>query len=163
MTERFPPLESLLPQSGPMRLLEAVVHHDGAETRCRTAPARAWLFADVTGRVPIWVTLELMAQCAAAHGGLRARARGEAPRPGLFLGSRRARFAVDELAPDRALEVRARQVAGGTAAAEEGEGDVRLAFAAAVHDAEGGPPLAEARLLVLLPRDLAHMAEGGAA
>lgn len=162
MSEAFPPLEALLPQSGPMRLLDAVVHHDAGETRCHTTTARARLFADATGRVPIWVAIELMAQCAAAHGGLLARARGERPRPGLFLGSRRTTFGVSDLAPERPLEVRARLMAGGTPPADGDEGDRRLAFAGAVHDAAGGPPLAEGRLLVLLPRDFAALARGSA-
>jgi predicted hotdog family 3-hydroxylacyl-ACP dehydratase len=87
-----------------------------------------------------------MAQCAAAHGGLVARARGEAPRPGLFLGSRRLVFRCEAFAPERALEVRARHAAGRAP---------RLAFDCAVLDPDGGPPLVEGRLTVLVPEDLA--------
>ena len=150
----LPPVEALLPQSGPMRLLSRVLAHDASETRCRVDPARSRLFADAAGRVPVWVALEWMAQCAAAHGGLAARTRGEAPRPGLFVGSRRLAFRGDAFAPERPLEVTARPVAG------RGE---RFAFACAVHDPEGGPPLAEGRLSVLVPRDLDRLVGSDAA
>jgi predicted hotdog family 3-hydroxylacyl-ACP dehydratase len=87
------------------------------------------------------VAIEYMAQCAAAHGGLVARARGEAPRPGLFVGSRRLVFRCAGFAPDVALTVTARH-AGGRA-----DG---FAFDCTVEDPAGGPPLAEGRLNVVL-------------
>jgi len=86
-----------------------------------------------------------MAQCIAAHGGLLARARGEAPRPGLLLGSRRLVFRQDAFEPGRTLEVSARHVAGHSE---------MLAFECAVLHPGEEAPLAEGRLNVLLPRDL---------
>jgi predicted hotdog family 3-hydroxylacyl-ACP dehydratase len=123
-----------------MRLLGEVLAHDARETRCAVDPARAALFHDADGRTPAWVALEWMAQCAAAHGGLVARARGEAPRPGLLLGSRRLVFRCDGFPPGRRLEVRARHGAGRASG---------LAFDCAVLDPDGGSPLAEGRLNVL--------------
>lgn len=136
-----PPLAELLPHAGPMRLLERVESHDGERTVCRVLPASSTLFQDAAGEVPAWVAIEYMAQCAAAHGGLVARARGEAPRPGLFVGSRRLVFRCAGFAPDVALTVTARQ-AGGRA-----DG---FAFDCTVEDPAGGPPLAEGRLNVVL-------------
>jgi predicted hotdog family 3-hydroxylacyl-ACP dehydratase len=145
----FPAVESLLPQAGPMRLLERVLDHDEtAGTRCLVHPGRAALFADARGRIPAWVALEWMAQCAAAYGGLVARARGEAARPGLFVGSRRLRFRGGDYAADEPVEVTAQPVAGG------GE---RFAFACAVRDARHPAPRAEGRLHVLVPRDLSAL------
>lgn len=152
MSAALPPLEELLPQAGPMRLLERIVSHDDEGTRCLVDPARSRLFADEAGSVPVWVALEWMAQCAAAHGGLAARARGEAPRPGLFVGSRRLVFRGDAFAPGRLVEVSARPVAG------RGE---RFAFRCAVHDPEADTPLAEGRLALLVPRDFARIAGPG--
>jgi len=141
----WPPLSELLPQAGSMRLLDRVEAHDAERTTCRVLPVASALFRDADGDVPAWVGIEYMAQCAAAHGGLLARARGEAPRPGLFVGSRRLVFRCAGFAPDAALLVSARHAAG--------RGDA-LAFDCTVEDPAGGPPLVEGRLNVLLLREL---------
>jgi len=147
----FPPLVELLPQAGPMRLLDHVEAHDETETVCVAHPSASALFQRPDGRVPAWIGIEYMAQCAAAHGGLRARALGEAPRPGLFVGSRRIEFRGDAFAPDTPLRVRARHAAGrGTT----------LAFDCAVLDPAGGEPLVAARVNVHL---LSTLATPGAA
>jgi predicted hotdog family 3-hydroxylacyl-ACP dehydratase len=148
----LPPLPLLLPHAGPMRLLDRVESHDRERTRCRALPAASTLFQDAAGDVPAWVAIEYMAQCAAAHGGLVARARGEAPRPGLLVGSRRLVFRCDSFAPDVALRVTARHVAG--------HGD-SFAFDCSVEDPAGGPPLVEGRLsVVLLDESLVAVAPG---
>ncbi len=151
MSAVFPPIEELLPQTGPMRLLEAVIAHDPESTRCLVEPGRSELFRDANGRIPCWVGIEYMAQCIAAHGGLLARARGEAPRPGLFVGSRRLVFRRDSFEPGSALEVRARHVAG--------HAEI-LAFECAILRPGAEEALVEGRLNVLLPRDLAALKGG---
>ena len=137
----FPPLAELLPHAGPMRLLERVEAHDALSTACRALPSASTLFRNAAGAIPAWVGIEYMAQCAAVHGGLHARARGEAPGPGLFVGSRRLVFRCTSFAPDTPLLVTARHAAG--------HGDAR-AFDCTVEDPAGGPPLVEGRLNVLL-------------
>jgi predicted hotdog family 3-hydroxylacyl-ACP dehydratase len=122
-----------------MLLLHSVVAHDAAHTRCRVEVDASELFREPGGRVPAWVALEYMAQCAAAHGGLVARARGEAPRAGLLLGTRRLRLALEAFEPGSTLFVSARHRAGETGL---------LAFDCEVCDAAGGPALAEGRLHV---------------
>jgi predicted hotdog family 3-hydroxylacyl-ACP dehydratase len=141
----WPPLAELLPHAGPMRLLQSVEAHDEEHTTCRVLPAASALFLRADSRVPVWIGIEYMAQCAAAHGGLLARARGEAPRPGLFVGSRQLTFRCEAFAPDVALLVSARFAAG--------RGDA-LAFDCTVEDPAGGPPLVEGRLNVLRLREL---------
>ena len=135
----FPPIAQLLPQAGASRLLERVLAHDGEQTRCAVAPPGA-LFRDARGRVPAWVALEYMAQCAAADGSLRRRARGEPLAPALLVGSRRITFRCASFDPKQRLEVTARRAAGQREL---------LAFDCAVFDARGGEPLAEGRLNVL--------------
>jgi len=137
----LPALAELLPHAGPMRLLDAVVSHDAERTVCRALPAASALFQDAAGEVPAWLALEYMAQCAAAHGGLAARARGEPPRPGLFVGSRRVAFRCASFAPDVPLAVTARL------AGRLGDG---FAFDCTVEDPAGGPPLVEGRINVVL-------------
>lgn len=151
MSDAFPPIAELMPHTEPMRLLDRVLAHDDVQTRCAVDPARSALFGDAAGRIPVWVGIEYMAQCAAVHGGLRFRERGDAPRPGLFLGSRRLFFRCDDFAPDRALEVVARHAAGGRG---------RLAFEAAVLDPDSGTRLVEGRLTVLVPENLEALRAG---
>ena len=97
MSAGWPDVETLLPQSGPMRLVGEVVGHSPEWTECAVDPARSGLFVDdpSAGTVPPWVALEWMAQVAAVHGGLVLAAEGGAPSPALLIGSRRLRFAVD--------------------------------------------------------------------
>ncbi len=142
----LPPLAELLPHAGPMRLLERVESHDGARTVCLALPAASTLFQEPGGEVPSWLGIEYMAQCAAAHGGLLARARGEGPIPGLFVGSRRLVFRCHTFAPGVPLRISARLAAG--------RGST-LAFDCAIENPAGGPALVEGRLNVLLLRELA--------
>lgn len=151
MSAAFPPIAELMPHAEPMRLLDRVLAHDDSQTRCAVDPSRSALFGDASGRVPVWVGIEYMAQCAAVHGGLRFLGSGEPPRPGLFLGSRRLVFRCDDFAPDRTLEVVARHAASGRG---------RFAFEAAVLAPDATTPLVEGRLTVLVPEDLAALRVG---
>ena len=137
----LPPVASLLPHAGPMLLLDRVLEHTAEHTACAVDPGRSALLAAADGSVPVWVGLEYMAQCVAAHGGLASRARGEPPRPGLLLGSRRVRFATARFAPDRELRVEARHTRG-----ESG----LVAFDCEVREAAGGERLVWARVNVYI-------------
>jgi predicted hotdog family 3-hydroxylacyl-ACP dehydratase len=140
MSAGFPPIAQLLPQAGAARLLERVLAHGGDGTRCAVDPSRGALFRDESGRAPAWVALEYMAQCAAADGSLRGRARGEPLVPALLIGARRVAFRCSHFEAEQRLEVTARHAAG--------EREL-LAFDCAVFDARGGDPLVEGRLNVL--------------
>ena len=144
MSGGFPELEELLPHGAGMLLLSRVVDHAATHTTCAVDPGGGGPFRRPDGSLPSWVGLEYMAQCAAAHGGLGSRARGEAPRPGLFLGSRRARFEVDAFRADQVLRVTARHRRG-----ELG----LVAFECEVRDAADDRRLAEARLNVYVFRN----------
>ena len=137
---QFPPIAELLPQTGASRLLERVLEHGEAGTRCAVALEGSAAFRDARGAVPAWVALEYMAQCAAADGSLRQRARGGAPEPALLVGSRRIAFHCAAFEPSQRLEVTARHAAGRSEL---------LAFDCAVLDAQSGAALAEGRLNVL--------------
>lgn len=135
-----PDLARLLPHSGPMRWLDEVLHHEPARTVCRVDPRRSALLADAEGRLPSWLALEFMAQCAAAHGALLAEGSGvEAPAPALLLGARRLRLFAPHLDPARPLEVEARHRAG-----QRG----LVAFDCELRDPERGQTLAAGRLNV---------------
>jgi predicted hotdog family 3-hydroxylacyl-ACP dehydratase len=139
----FPPVEQLVPHAGPMCLLSRVIEHNPGRTVCAAAVSRSEVLADPDGCVPVWVGLEYMAQCIAVHGGLSGRARGEPPRPGLFLGSRRVQFSVPHFSADQQLLVSASHHAG-----ERG----LVAFDCEIHDISdsGGSPLVRGRANVYI-------------
>ncbi len=140
----FPPISALVPHSGPMSLLEEVLEHSRERTVCSVEPAGSRLFADPDGRVPVWLGLEYMAQCIAAHGGLAARSLGEPPRPGLFLGTRCAEFGSAYFRRDEALHV--------TAVHYRGEIGL-VAFDCDVRAAAGGETLVKGRMNVYIVDD----------
>ena len=137
----FPSIAELVPQAGPMCLLDRVLEHAPGCTVCAVDPGRSALLAAPDGSVPVWVGLEYMAQCIAAHGGLIALARGESQLPGVLLGSRRVSFGVERFEIGRELRVSARHHRG-----ERG----LVAFDCDVRDLDGGPPLVHGRLNVYL-------------
>lgn len=137
----FPPIETLVPHAGPMCLLDRILEHDPSHTVAAVDPVRSALLAGPDGRVPVIVGLEYLAQCIAAHGGLAARAHGETPRPGLFLGARSVSFGAQHFARDRELRVEVRHHRG-----ERG----LVAFDGTVREAQGGPPLVQGRLNVYI-------------
>lgn len=121
----LPPVASLVPHRPPMVLLDEVRAWDGATARCRLTVRPDAPFA-VEGRVPAAVALEYMAQCAAVHGGLGARDRGEPARGGYLLGARSLSLAVDHFDAGDVLDVEARR--------EDGDGTLEH-YEAAVHRA----------------------------
>lgn len=137
----FPPVATLVPQSGPMCLLDRVLEHDPDRTVCAVDPKDSALLAGADGSVPVFVGLEYLAQCIAAHGGLTARAHGEPLRPGLFLGARRVSFRVQHFSSDCELLVEVRHHRG-----ERG----LVVFDGEVREAPGGPPLVQGRLNVYI-------------
>ncbi|MDH3687276.1 MAG: hypothetical protein OEP95_13680, partial [Myxococcales bacterium] len=145
----LPPIREIVPHDGPMLLVGDVVKHHPEITVCRVDVARSRLFARTDGRVPSWVGLEYMAQCVAAHGGLVARAMGDTPRPGLFLGTRSVQIDVDLFEPDEVLLVSARHL----------RGDLGLAaFSCRVERAGVERPLLEGNLSVYVVEHIEELA-----
>ncbi len=139
--DEFPPIEQLVPHAGPMCLLAHVIEHTPDRTVCEAGTSRSEILANPDGSVPVWVGLEYIAQCIAAHGGLAGRAHREPVRPGLFLGSRRVRFAVSHFTAGQRLRVSARHHGG-----ERG----LVAFDCEIHDVSGGAPLVQGRANVYI-------------
>ena len=139
MTPSYPPIEDVLPHSGRMVLLTRIVSHTDRRTTCVVEISPASTFADADGGVPGWVAVEYMAQCVAAHGGLRARAAGDPVTPGFLLGSRSIALHTERFLPGQRLEVEAAHVWG--------EHDF-FSFACAVRDAATGVTLVEGTLAV---------------
>jgi predicted hotdog family 3-hydroxylacyl-ACP dehydratase len=83
-----PDIRSLVPQKGPMMLLDRVISA-GEEELCAEVRIRPGsLFCGEDG-VGAWIGIEYMAQAIGAYAGYTARLRGEPVRIGLLLGTRR--------------------------------------------------------------------------
>ena len=146
----FPGIEQIVPHRAPMLLLAEVLEHDMKRTVCRVDLAHAHLFQDPDGSVAPWIGLELLAQCIAAHAGLRARLEGAPPKPGLFLGTRRSRFHTQRILPDPSLR----------ASVEHVRGEQGLArFNARLYTAEPDRSLVTGVLSVYLFENLSAMRE----
>ena len=150
----WPPIAELIPHAGSMCLLDRVVEHSPAETTCAVDPAASDLLARADGSVPAWIGVEYMAQCVAVHGGLAARSRGESPKPGILLGSRRLRFDARDFVPGDELLVRARHEAGETGL---------VVFDCSLARAAGGGPVVEGRINVYRFEDWQAIRKGGGA
>jgi len=111
-TSRFPPVAEVLPHAGRMVLLSGVLAHTETATMCAAQIDRDTMFADADGGVPAWVALEYMAQCIAAHGGLRARAAGDPVVPGVLLGTRSLVLHVPRFTAGQRLRITATHVWG---------------------------------------------------
>ena len=108
----LPSLARLMPHRGGMLLLERVLEHDGDSTLARVVVGgQSWLQRE-DGSVPSWLALEYMAQCVAAHEGLRARAEGRPPPLGFLVAAHGLRLHRANFAADALLRVRARRLRG---------------------------------------------------
>jgi predicted hotdog family 3-hydroxylacyl-ACP dehydratase len=150
--DAFPPIEALVPHAAGMLLLDRVLSHEATRTVCATSADRSPLFANPDGSVPSWVGIEYMAQCAAVHGTLAHRSRGEAPRPGLLLGSRRLELHADAFAAGDPLEVVARHHRGDSGL---------VAFDCSIRSPSSGETLVEGRVNLYLFRDWSEVGEVG--
>ena len=135
----FPRVDEVLPQSGRMVLLTRITDHTERRTTCTVEVSPAGVFAEADGGVPAWVAIEYMAQCIAAHGGLRARAAGDPITIGFLLGSRSITLHTPRFQPGQHLEVEAAHVWG--------EHDF-FSFACVVRDARTRATLVEGTLTV---------------
>lgn len=106
------PITELVPHQGPMCLLERVLSCAGDELAAQARISPDQLFLDSQGPgegLGAWVGIELMAQAVAAWAGVQGRLRGEPPRIGLLLGSRRYRSQQARLAAGSVLRIEVRR------------------------------------------------------
>lgn len=105
----IPPISELLPHTPPMRLLDAVASFEGAHVECTATLLPSCPFADAVGIVDPLVSVELVAQAAAAWAALTG---GGGVRPGVVASCREARFEAALLRVGDILTIRAERVAG---------------------------------------------------
>jgi predicted hotdog family 3-hydroxylacyl-ACP dehydratase len=81
-------MADIVPHAGKMCLLDRPLEGDADNLSCEVTIRQDGLFYTDDG-VQAWVGIEYMAQAVAAWAGWRSRLRGEAPKIGFLLGSRR--------------------------------------------------------------------------
>ncbi|MBU2967473.1 hypothetical protein Q4508_06825 [Amphritea sp. 2_MG-2023] len=84
----------LVPHSGRMSLLTEITGYGDDWLSAEVAINADSMFADSRG-VPAWVGLEYLAQAIGAFAGLQERLKGEAPKLGFLLGTRKYRCSAD--------------------------------------------------------------------
>ena len=141
MRETYPPVAEILPHRGPAVLIHEVIedHRDGIRVLARVGRDHPYLVPGLG--VPAWVGIELMAQAAAAHAGLKARRSQKPPNAGMLLGTRRFEALEPWFPENTELEVVAEQEFGAT-----GEGGVSACICSI---RSGGRTFATATLVVL--------------
>ena len=148
--QEMPRIEELIPHKPPMILLDDVLSHADDATVCRVRIGPTSPFVRSDGAVPSWVALEYMAQCTAAHAGLRARDGGRPVRPGFLLGSRKVVLHEARFRAGQELAVSARE------AWTDGE---LASFECSVSDRASGAMLVECALVAYSPRRIEDVLE----
>ena len=143
--QRLPPVAEVLPQRGPMVLLSSVLEHSADHTVCAVEVGADTPFLDASGTVPAWIGVEYMAQCVAAHAGLAAWSKAEAPRIGFLIGAKRLDFRTAGFRVGQRLTVESTRTWG--------EQELAM-FACRLIDAASEVVLIEGNLNVFLPRSL---------
>ncbi|GAB7127057.1 hotdog family protein [Silvimonas sp. JCM 19000] len=139
------PIADLVPHAGPMLLLDALVSVDKGTLTARVTPRADDLF-DVNGEVGAWLGLEYMAQTTAALAGWEGLQRGETPRVGFILGTRRYVTHVSSFVVGQPLLI---------TVTREFEADNGIGVTACRITSPDGVVLAEAMISAYQPDDLA--------
>lgn len=95
----------LVPHSGKMSLLSEITGYGEDWLSARVDISQDSMFADSRG-VPAWVGLEYLAQAIGAYAGLQERLKGETPKLGFLLGSRKYSCSRDYFALGDSLELK---------------------------------------------------------
>lgn len=111
----FPPIPELIPHTGPMILLDRVLAHSPERTTCeRTIRADDIFLSQPQNDVPVWIGIEYMAQCVAAHARLLIRGvpRGALPKRGFLVGARQIHFHTSGFRIGQRLQISAKPATG---------------------------------------------------
>jgi predicted hotdog family 3-hydroxylacyl-ACP dehydratase len=111
MPSTYPPIEELIPHSGPMVLVDALVHWSEGEAACRLRVRERAPFV-VDGKVESAVTIEYMAQTVAACLGYEELRGGAGVRVGMIIACKRFVAHADALSVGDELAIDVKRVRG---------------------------------------------------
>jgi predicted hotdog family 3-hydroxylacyl-ACP dehydratase len=109
--EPLPPLAEVVPHRAPMLLLDAVTRWEERRITCEVVLRDDSPFVEA-GRAPATLAIEYMAQCIAAHAGMRGRARGEPVQIGYLIGARDVTLPTEDFRVGDVLRITAAHVWG---------------------------------------------------
>lgn len=142
----MPPIDELVPHCGGSILLDrVVVHEPHITTVLVVAGEKRWLRRSDRS-VAAWLSVEYMAQCVAAHEGMRARAEGRTLPPGVLISVTRLHIERAEFRFGERLLVSASRLRG-----RPGLGV--LSHRCEIRPAGGGAPIATGRLSIAVERE----------
>ncbi len=98
-------VSDLVPHSGLMSLLDCIVDYGEDWLEAEVLITRQSLFANENG-VPAWVGMEYMAQAVAAFAGTQERRKGEKPKLGFLVGTRKYTCSTDNFPFHQTLSLR---------------------------------------------------------
>jgi len=98
-------VDELVPHTGTMSLLSEITGYGDDWLSARVDITPGAMFADDRG-VPAWVGLEYMAQAIGAYAGLQERMKGQEPKLGFLLGTRKYPAPVDYFLHDTSVQVK---------------------------------------------------------
>jgi predicted hotdog family 3-hydroxylacyl-ACP dehydratase len=98
-------VEELVPHSGKMSLLTEITGYGDDWLSAQVEITEHSMFADKRG-VPSWVGLEYLAQAIGAYAGLKERRKGERPKLGFLLGTRKYSCDSDYFVPGDVLTLK---------------------------------------------------------
>ena len=139
---RFPPVDTLVPHSGDLVLLDRILTAD-QDSLSAALTVRADGLYNHGDRVPAWVGMEYMAQAIAAFAGWHAHREQRPVQLGFLLGSRRFSYTRPDFTVGESLVVTARKLL-------QDDGGMGV-FECILDDQQGRR--AEARLNVFQPKD----------
>ncbi len=135
--------EQTLPHRDALLLIDEIVDYEAEAVRCRVHVRRDSLFCGDDG-VPAWVGLEYMAQAMGVYSGIELLQKGQPPRIGFLIGTRRYESSVPAFAIGARLEISAHVTLW--------EEDRLYAFDCAIH--ESGRKLAWGEIKAFRPLDV---------
>jgi predicted hotdog family 3-hydroxylacyl-ACP dehydratase len=110
-SEPLPPLTEVVPHRPPMLLLDQVTRWEPRRIACQVVLRDDSPFVEA-GRAPATLAIEYMAQCIAAHVGMRGRASGEPVQIGYLIGARDVTLPTEDFRVGDVLRVTAAHLWG---------------------------------------------------
>ncbi len=103
-------IETFIPHRGSMRLIHRLLAVDDETVRVEAEVPEDGPFLSSPSSAPAYLLIEMMAQTISAWDGWHRLAKGETPRVGYLLGTRKFHCDTPQLHPGEILEIHAREI-----------------------------------------------------
>lgn len=134
-----------LPHTGDMVMIHQVLDVADKVCCCLTEVDRLVHFRRADGRIPAWAGIEIMAQAAAVHDGIRRHAANLPPQPGFLVSTRSYACHAPFFLPSQHLVTRVEKEFGGDTG--------MCVLACSIVNQQDANPLVDARINVYAPEE----------